>query len=163
MTTSADFTPEEWKTVVQAPLAASLYITLASPSLFGSFSEVMSATNSLVKGAQNLGGNSLQNAILGEFTEMDKAKAAQPKIESRDPAGAKTEVLTLIKSAVALIDAKGTPEEALEVRRWLYGIADATSQASKEGGFLGIGAVRVSEAEKAALAELAEALDVNAA
>jgi hypothetical protein len=36
----------------------------------------------------------------------------------------------------------------------------ACSEAAKEGGFLGIGGVRVSEAEKATLTEIASALEV---
>ena len=42
-------------------------------------------------------------------------------------------------------------------------LAQQTAEASKEGGFLGIGAVRVSDKEQAALDELAEVLGVSAA
>jgi hypothetical protein len=42
-------------------------------------------------------------------------------------------------------------------------LAQKTAEASKEGGFLGIGAVRVSGKEQAALDELAEILGVSAA
>ena len=37
-------------------------------------------------------------------------------------------------------------------------VANATAEAGREGGFLGIGAVRVSEQEKAALETLKQAL-----
>ena len=41
---------------------------------------------------------------------------------------------------------------------WLLTVATATAEAGREGGFLGIGAVRVSEQEQAALAALKQAL-----
>ena len=46
-------------------------------------------------------------------------------------------------------------------REWLYQVGVRQANASKEGGFLGIGAVRVSEAEQNALAELAHTLGVE--
>jgi hypothetical protein len=161
MTTKADFTPDEWHVVVAAPLVASLYITMASPSLFGSFSEVMSATNALVKGAHKEGPNALQNAILAEFKEMDTARAAQPKIDKRDQKEVLNELGDELAAAVALMNQKADASEAQQVRQWIYSLADKTANASKEGGFLGFGSVRVSEAESKALADLARILDVT--
>lgn len=161
MTTKNDFTPEEWQTVVAAPLVASLYITMASPSLFGSFSEVMAATDALVKAAQEPSDNALRNAILAEFTATDTASAAQPQVESRDQASVLNELGGKLAAAVALINAKADPTEALQVRQSIYDLAVKTANASKEGGFLGIGAVRVNEAETNALAELARVLEVT--
>ncbi|MFO7632566.1 MAG: hypothetical protein R6W76_08510 [Caldilinea sp.] len=40
-------------------------------------------------------------------------------------------------------------------------VAVATAEAAKEGDFMGIGGVRVNEAEKAALQQLAEILGVQ--
>jgi len=161
MTTKADFTPEEWKVIVAAPLVASLYITMASPSLFGSFSEVMTATNALVKGAQKESPNALQNAILAEFKELDTARAAQPKIENRDQKAVLNELGDELAAAVTLMNEKADATEAQQVREWIYGLADKTANSSKEGGFLGFGSVRVSEAESKALAELARILNVT--
>jgi hypothetical protein len=43
----------------------------------------------------------------------------------------------------------------------LVGLAQSTSEAGREGGFMGIGSVRVSDQEQAALAELKNALGVK--
>lgn len=161
MARKTDFTAEEWDTIAEAPLTASLYITVAAPSIFGAFGEVMSATRSLVEGAQTPGSNELQNDILAEFKSLDTARGAQPGMQGRDPASAKAELQGQLSSAVALIDAKAGAAEASEVKNWIYGIAERTAQASKEGGFLGIGGVRVSEEEQAALTELAGILGVT--
>jgi len=57
-----------------------------------------------------------------------------------------------------ILEAKATPEEADAFRRWLMQAAQASAEAAKEGGFLGIGATRVSEGEEAMLAKLREIL-----
>ena len=53
-------------------------------------------------------------------------------------------------------------DEVDEYRRFLLDVAQKAAEASKEGGFLGIGAVLVSDQEKAAIARLTEALGVTA-
>ena len=163
MTTKAAFTPEEWTDITRAPLAASLLITMASPSIFGSMGEIFGATRTLVEGAQQPTGNELLDSILAEFKDLETARNAQPQIESRDPAAIKSELLGVIQRATALIAAQGTPEEVGPIKQWLYEIATNTANATKEGGILGIGAVRVSDAETQALADLAMLLDVSPA
>jgi hypothetical protein len=161
MSTKTDYTPEEWSDITRAPLAASLLITMASPSLFGSMGEIFGATKTLVEGAQQPTGNALLDSILAEFKDLDTARAAQPQIESRDPAAIKSQLLGIIGRAVALMQAKGAPAEVDAIKQWLYGIANSTANATKEGGFMGIGAVRVSDAETQALNDLATELGIT--
>lgn len=161
MTTKADFSAEEWSSLIQAPLAASLYISVADPSLFGAFGEVFSVTRQLVSEAQAPDGNELLSAMLAEFKDMTGARAAQPQIDSRDPAGVKAELLEQIERAVALLNTKASQAEATEIKQRLYLFAQRTAQASKEGGFLGMGGTRVSEAETAALGELARIMGTD--
>ena len=163
MTTKAAFTPEEWTDITRAPLAASLLITMASPSIFGSMGEIFGATRTLVEGAQQPTGNELLDSILAEFKDLETARNAQPQIESRDPAAIKSELLGVIQRATELMAAQGTREEVEPIKHWLYEIATNTANATKEGGILGIGAVRVSDAETQALADLAALLDVSPA
>lgn len=162
MTNKSAFSSEEWQDLTQAPLAASLYIVLAAPSLFGSFGETFAATRQLVEGAQQSTGNELLDAILGEFKELGTARAAQPDLEGHDPAAIKAQLSGLLQNAVGLLDRKATPAEASAVKKWLYEIAEKTASASKEGGFLGIGGERVSGEETAALQELAATFGVSA-
>ena len=62
-----------------------------------------------------------------------------------------------------ILDAKATPEEAAAFRQWILQAAQASADAAKEGGFMGIGATRVSEGEKAMIAKLGEVLGVASA
>jgi len=73
--------------------------------------------------------------------------------------GAATEIL---KRTSDLLAQKASPEEATEVKQWLAGVAKATAEATKEGGFLGFGGVLVSEEEKAALATVNSTLGLAA-
>ncbi len=63
-------------------------------------------------------------------------------------------------SVNAILTAKATPEEAASFRLWLLQAAEAAAEAAKEGGFLGIGAVRVSKGERAMLDRIREILGV---
>jgi len=62
-----------------------------------------------------------------------------------------------LQQAGAVVEAKA-PGDAAAFKGWLRQISQHVAEASKEGGFLGIGGVRVSEAEKATLAEISSAL-----
>ena len=61
------------------------------------------------------------------------------------------------------ITVRETPEEAATFRAWILQSAQDAANAAKEGGFLGIGAVRVSEGEEKMLAQLRENLGLPAA
>ena len=58
--------------------------------------------------------------------------------------------------------ATNSPSDAAAYGRLLVDVATHVAEASKEGGFLGIGGVPVSEAEKATLAEISNALKLAA-
>jgi hypothetical protein len=60
-----------------------------------------------------------------------------------------------------VVDAKA-PGDTAAFKSWLRQISQHVAEAAKEGGFLGIGGVAVSEAEKATLAEISSALKLAA-
>ena len=64
--------------------------------------------------------------------------------------------------AAQILDEKATPEEAAEIKAWLYDVSVKAANAAKEGGFLGFGGEKVSENEKVALQEIAGQLGVPA-
>lgn len=161
MTDKSAFTPEEWDALMEGPMSAAMVIAVASPSLFGAMKEAMSAAKNIAK-ATEAPQDELMTALMAEFKNRETAKEAQPELESRkDPAQAKAALMAKVQNAAAVANQKATAEEAKSYRNWLYQIAVDAANASKEGGFLGIGAVRVSDAEKAALHELATALGVE--
>lgn len=142
-------------------MSAAMTIAVASPSLFGAMKEALSAARNIAE-ASKAPQDELMTALLAEFKNRETAKEAQPQLESRqDPAQAKAGLLVKVRDAASVVDQKASVDEAKGYRAWLYQIAVDAANASKEGGFLGIGAVRVSDAEKAALHELAVILAIE--
>ena len=78
----------------------------------------------------------------------------------RSPGEIKNKAVAAIRDAAALVDAKA-PSDAAGFKAWLQHISQAVAEASTEGGFLGFGGVRVSDAEKATLAEISGALGLK--
>jgi hypothetical protein len=67
--------------------------------------------------------------------------------------------LEILKQAAGIVSANA-PGDAAAFKAWLQHISQAVAEAATEGGFLGFGGVRVSDAEKATLAHIAESLGV---
>ncbi len=88
-----------------------------------------------------------------------KEKIEPPPVQKgQDP---RPVILASLQQDLAVLDAKSTPEEKAGFCTWLMTVANATAEAGREGGFLGIGAVRVSDQEKAALEALKQAFGLT--
>ena len=73
----------------------------------------------------------------------------------------KAKCLDTLKQAAAILEAKA-PGDAEAVKKWFYHISEKVAEADAEGGFLGFGGTRVTDAEKAALSEISSALKLTA-
>ena len=62
----------------------------------------------------------------------------------------------------AALDARA-PGDAAAFKAWLYSVSRTVAEAASEGGFLGFGGVQISDAERATLDDIAEALGVGGA
>ncbi len=65
--------------------------------------------------------------------------------------------LANLREVSTILDTKA-PDDAAAFKTWLRDISQKVAEAADEGGFMGIGGVAVSEAEKATLADIAKAL-----
>lgn len=162
MTTKADFSQQEWEALMEAPVLAGLYISLASPSLAGSIGESMAVAKTIVATVKQGTSDALLGALLADLQNRDAAKLARPELTTRKPDELKQEVLDGLRKAMTLVDQKATAAEKQGFGQWLYTVAENVANASKEGGFLGMGGVRVSDEEKAALVELAAIFGTSA-
>ena len=160
MSTKADFNADDWDLLRSAPAMASLLVVAASPSgPVGLIQESTAASNMMTEAAATA-----QTPLLKSLAE----DVTQTMTIPRPPAAATPEQVQqagaeILRPASALLAAKATPEEAVEVREWLANIAQATAEAAKEGGFLGIGGTLVSDEEKAALNTIHAALGLTVA
>ena len=158
MTTKADFTEEEWATLVRAPLVAGMAITLADP---GGPIEVVKETSAVLKFVTGSASEE-RDDLVGEVAREVRALAEQRKNPVGDfkPRGALAakEILEELSRANEIVSAKGTPEEAEAFREWILECAQRAAEAAKEGGFMGFRAELVSQGEKDMLEQVRSAL-----
>ncbi len=163
MTDKTAFSPEEWAAIKTLPGAVSMYIITASPAIGDAMKESLALAKNLSDPAQKASAAGLLKAVLDEFTDSSSAKASQPKYEgAKDLPGLRTMILEDITKQTAVVDAKAEANEAKDFKMWLYKVANDTAEAAKEGDFMGIGGVKVNQAEKDALAQLATVMGVQA-
>ena len=165
MAGKGNFTPDEWKTLLESAMMAGIAVTAADPSgLWGTLKESMASARSIMGAAHDSSADELIRAIAGEYETADGRNVAREGLRAalsgKRPAEIVTKALEVIKKATELIDAKA-PGDAAAYKIWVQHIAQAVAEASSEGGFLGFGGVQVSEAEKATLAHVKESLGLT--
>jgi len=67
-------------------------------------------------------------------------------------------VLDELQAVMQIVSSKATAEETGAFSRWLLSVAQAAADAAKERGFMGFGAVQVSQGEKDMLDQVRSAL-----
>jgi hypothetical protein len=155
MSTKADFSVDEWDLLRSAPFMASILVVAASPSgPVGLIQESAAAGKMIIQAAQTA-----QTPLLKDLAQDLTQKLTIPKPPpGAAPAQIQAAAAEILKRTSALLAQKATPEEATEIKQWLEKVAQATAEATKEGGFLGFGGTLVSEEEKTALAAVNTAL-----
>jgi hypothetical protein len=167
MATKADFTPDEWKLLLQSPLIAGVAVSAAEPSgIIGMLRESMASARALVQVKADPNADALVKAIGSEFETSEGRGLAQDGVKAaitgaKTPADIVAKALDALKAAAAVLDAKGGLDAA-PFKIWLAGIAKTVAEAAPEGGFLGFGGTQVSEAERATVAQIAGVLGVPA-
>jgi len=164
MTTQAGFTTEEWALLRIVPSLVAGSVSAADPSgLFGSIKEAIAGMKGMLESLQKGSKIELLSAMLA-----DKSMPGVPDPKTllgegnreQQVANLESAVLTRIKEATNLLSRKATAEEVTAYKQVIMSVAETTANASKEGGFLGFGGVRVSDAEKSYLNEVKAVLQL---
>jgi hypothetical protein len=151
MTSKADFTPEEWKLVLEGPPSAGMVVITAQRG--GLLRETVSMAKAYAEARQHHGQSELLDEIVAAKPAIDHARYGS--LEEL-----KEHCLAHLREAVALLEAKATPQEVDEYRQFILNLADKVATAHREGdGAEG----RVSDAERAAIGEIAQALGATTA
>ena len=155
MTSKSDFSEDEWARVVRAPFVAGLAVSLSDP---GGPIEASKEQMAAMRGATN--------PPTREQLLTDVALDVQGMTQHREhplkgyrPTKGSDPRVTLLEELGAtrdLVASKATPEEATAFGQWLVEVAQASADAAKEGGFMGIGATRVSDREQTMLDRIRE-------
>jgi hypothetical protein len=159
VTTKSDFSEEDWRRIVRAPLVAGLAISLADP---GGPIEAAKETMATVKSATNPPSREqlVTEVALDIQDEVQQKrnplKGYRPSSQGNAPSG--EQVLVELRAVQAIVAARATPDETAAFGRWLVATAQAAANAAKEGGFLGFGAEQVSKGEQAMLDQVRAAV-----
>jgi hypothetical protein len=148
VTGKADFTEEEWKTILEAPPSAGLIVILSDRG--GSIRETFSMAKSYTEARQKHGESELLDDIVSAKPETDRSRAGSPD-------ELKQHNLDNLRQAIAVLKSKAGDEEVEEYKKFILGLAEHVAEARKEG-FLGLTGERVSDAERAAIGEIEAAL-----
>ena len=161
MASKTDFTPEEWSQIRKSPLMASIAVVAASPSgPVGVIKEMFAAGKLLADTQGQKGKNALIDAVMTDLSSAEGRGQAQPKLSGKSPDEVRNAALDGLRQVATLVDQKA-PAEADGFKSWLLSLSNRVAEAAKEGGFLGIGGIRVSEQETNAMKATAMALGLS--
>jgi hypothetical protein len=148
MTKKADFTAEEWEVVLEAPPSAGLIVSTAERG--GTFREAMSIAKAYTEARKQHGESELLDEIVSAKPEIDRKRYHSAE-ERKDAC------LQAIRAGVELVGQKATPEELADYRHFIVALAERVASAKKEGD------EPVSDSERSAIAEIADAAGANGA
>jgi len=162
MADKSSFTSDEWKTLLESVMAAGLAVTAAEPhGIWGRLQESFASGKALAKAKMDTAANPLVKAVVEDFATSEGRSTSrdglQEQLSGKKPAELKTACIEILGKVDGILSAKA-PTDAAAFKTWLRQISQSVAEAATEGGFLGIGGVLVSDAEKATLAEISSAL-----
>jgi len=147
MTGKADFTPEEWKIVLEGPPSAGMIVVTAQRG--GTFRETIAMAKSYTEARKEHGESELLDEIVSAKPEADHTHYHSEEEMKRSG-------LQHLRDAVELVQGKATPKELDDYRRFVITLAGNVAAAHREGG------QDVSPAEKSAIDEIAATIGAPA-
>jgi hypothetical protein len=143
MTSSASFSPEEWKVVLEGPTSAGMIVVTAARG--GTIRESIAMSKAYAEARAQHGESELLDDIVAAKPETDHTRYHSAE-ELREHG------LEHIHDAVATLESKATTEELDEYRRFVLTLAGKVAAAHKEHG------ESVSPAETEAIQQITAAL-----
>ncbi len=167
MTARAEYTDEEWALLYTAPIIIGVAVAYAEPG--AAAREVITAALMQGTAAKRYPGNELLGSLWsvrpGAAAEATPVQPVPLPSSAGEAASLPRELLDraleTARKVVALLDDRSGPLESEGVRSFLGDVAVATAEAARSGGFLGLGGVRVTPAERAAVDAIREALGLE--
>jgi hypothetical protein len=161
------FTDAEWKTLVEVPVKIGRAMMAVAPSgAIGMAKEVKALRTGLTEAIQES-----NNPILKELGWHAHEAGGMESLWQNvgHSFGDRWDATNVLKTAIATcqeavtILKKASPADAMAYKECVYSAAQKVADAGKEGGFVGIGGVRISEPEKALLKDISNALGLQRA
>src|SRR6186997_1043897 len=111
MTDKANFTPDEWKLLLESVMMAGIAVTAADPSgLWGLLKESFASGSELMKAKMDSGTNSLIKAVVADFDSAQGRATARDglkeKLKDNKAADIPAKCVETLRQVAALVDAK---------------------------------------------------------
>jgi len=148
-TIKSRFDATEQAAIGAAPMAVAGLVIGSDVSAPGGLMKELTAAMQTIDAAEDKAGGIAFSDFLSNVTADDMQKYLD--------ANSADTMLAAVSKASAAVGAKA-PEQAAAYRSFLMTLANNVAGAAKEGGFLGIGAKQVTEAEAAAVARIKAAI-----
>lgn len=155
-----NFTAEEWRALLSAPMLAGYAVAGSAPSRQEDFVREMAAlADGIAEGERRATKDSLLGAVVADIIAdaEDGQRGQTEKLSLQDVRG---RALETCRAAAAVLKAKAGPAEAYEYKRWVLVVAERVASASKDGGLFGFGGEQVSGEEVATINEIGEAIEI---
>lgn len=146
MTGKADFTADEWKTVLEGPPSAGMIVVTAQRG--GTIRETFAIAKAYVDARQ----------LHGESELLDEIVAAKPEIDHtryHSFEEVKQHGLEHLRDAAELLQGKATADEVAGYKRFVVTLAEKVAHAHREAD------AAVSEAEQSAIDEIKSTLGAD--
>ena len=143
MTGKAAFSEQEWKTILEGPPSAGMILVTAGRG--GTIRETLAIGKAYAEARKQHGSSELLDEIIAAKPEIDHTR-----YHSFDEL--KEHGLQHLRDAVAVLDAKATPDEVEDYRGIVVALAERVAHAHREDG------VDVSPPEQAAIDEISASL-----
>lgn len=157
-----NFTAEEWRALLRAPMLVSYAVAGAAPSSQdGYIQEMKAVADAISESEERAAKDSLISEVVANIiaNAEDDERGETEKISVGDT---RERALANCQEVANLLQTKASPQEADDYKRWLLGVAQRVAGAAKEGGIFGFGGAQVSKEEVATIGEIAAALGVAA-
>jgi hypothetical protein len=143
MTGKAAFSEQEWKTILEGPPSAGMILVTAGRG--GTIRETLAIGKAYAEARKQHGSSELLDEIIAAKPEIDHTR--YHSFEELKEHG-----LQHLRDAVAVLDAKATPDEVSDYRGFVVALAERVAHAHREDG------VDVSPPEQAAIDEISASL-----
>jgi hypothetical protein len=143
MTSKADFSEQEWETVLAGPPSAGVMVAMSASG--GTFKESFAIAKAYAEARQQHGASELLDEIVSAKPEIDHHM--YKSVDELNSTGVKH-----LQDAVAVLEQKATPEEVADFRAFVMTLSEKVAAAHKEDG------VAISDPERAAMDQIQQAI-----
>ena len=143
MADKSNFTPDEWKLLLQSVIAAGIAVTAADPSgLWGLLKESFAGGTDLAKAKMDPATNALIKAVVADFSTAEGNAARdglKHAFKGSKPAEIKDKCIEILRQTAAIVDVKA-PSDAAALKGWLQQISQHVAEAPRRADSLASGA-----------------------